>query len=248
MANEYLSIGEFSKLSGLSIKALRYYDKKGILKPKYISDETSYRYYSRNQLGVTNVILTSIMLDIKLSYVKENFITNESINYDSYLKYAKNNLKSRIDELKANLSLVEEMSICLERQKKESYHVFTPFKKKKARYLLSPFNNSIDSFEYDKAIADIFNLYQKEEKEFEYTYGVMRYENQNYIFVEINNPKFIKKKENHFIITLNEDEYEAKLSTNLKKEELTDSFYIITESYLDSDDIIYEIIKKREER
>ena len=43
-------IGEFSKMSKTTIKALRYYEKEGILKPAFIDQDTSYRYYESSQL------------------------------------------------------------------------------------------------------------------------------------------------------------------------------------------------------
>ncbi|HKL74342.1 MAG TPA: MerR family transcriptional regulator [Clostridia bacterium] len=42
-------IGEFSTLSKTTVKALRYYEKKGILSPEFIN-ENGYRYYSSKQL------------------------------------------------------------------------------------------------------------------------------------------------------------------------------------------------------
>ena len=45
-----LTIGEFSRLSRVSAKALRYYDQIGLLKPGYVSPETGYRYYEVGQL------------------------------------------------------------------------------------------------------------------------------------------------------------------------------------------------------
>jgi len=39
------SIGEFSQISGLSVKALRFYDEKGLLKPAQVDPTTDYRYY-----------------------------------------------------------------------------------------------------------------------------------------------------------------------------------------------------------
>ena len=50
-------IGEFSKLSKTTIKTLRYYDKVGLLKPAFVDPETSYRYYSQEQLDVLHQIL-----------------------------------------------------------------------------------------------------------------------------------------------------------------------------------------------
>ena len=45
-----LTIGEFSKLSRVSAKTLRYYDQIGLLKPGYVSFESGYRYYEASQL------------------------------------------------------------------------------------------------------------------------------------------------------------------------------------------------------
>ncbi len=38
-------IGDFSKMSKTTIKALRYYEKEGLLKPAFTDQDTSYRYY-----------------------------------------------------------------------------------------------------------------------------------------------------------------------------------------------------------
>ena len=45
-----LKIGEFSKLSRISIRMLRYYDEMGLLVPETIDSFTDYRYYSEAQL------------------------------------------------------------------------------------------------------------------------------------------------------------------------------------------------------
>lgn len=45
-----LSIGEFSKICGVSTKTLRYYDETGLLKPTEINPESGYRYYAISQL------------------------------------------------------------------------------------------------------------------------------------------------------------------------------------------------------
>ena len=45
-----LKIGEFSKLSRISIRMLRYYDEMGLLVPETIDPFTGYRYYSEAQL------------------------------------------------------------------------------------------------------------------------------------------------------------------------------------------------------
>ncbi len=51
-----LKIGEFSKLSRVSIRMLRHYDEIGLLTPETIDPFTSYRYYSEAQLVTMNRI------------------------------------------------------------------------------------------------------------------------------------------------------------------------------------------------
>lgn len=50
-------IGEFSKLTQVSVRMLRYYDEAGLLKPSQINSWTGYRMYSANQIPVLNKIV-----------------------------------------------------------------------------------------------------------------------------------------------------------------------------------------------
>ena len=45
-----LKIGDFSKLSRVSVRMLRHYDDIGLLKPAQIDEFTGYRYYHEEQL------------------------------------------------------------------------------------------------------------------------------------------------------------------------------------------------------
>jgi len=45
---QLLSIGEISKISLISVRALRYYDEKNIFKPIHVDPQTGYRYYVSN--------------------------------------------------------------------------------------------------------------------------------------------------------------------------------------------------------
>ncbi len=46
-----IRIGDFSKLSRVSVKALRFYDEMGLLKPVEVDRMTGYRYYEFDQLA-----------------------------------------------------------------------------------------------------------------------------------------------------------------------------------------------------
>ena len=44
------SIGEFSKITGLTIKTLRFYHEQGLLTPTTVDEETGYRYYAEAKI------------------------------------------------------------------------------------------------------------------------------------------------------------------------------------------------------
>ncbi len=50
-------IGEFSKLTQVTIRMLRYYDETGLLKPAKIDPWTGYRMYSSDQIPILNRII-----------------------------------------------------------------------------------------------------------------------------------------------------------------------------------------------
>jgi DNA-binding transcriptional MerR regulator len=60
-----LKIGDFSKLARVTIKALRYYDELGLLKPVKVDEFTGYRYYETSQLTQLHRIVA--MKDMGLS-------------------------------------------------------------------------------------------------------------------------------------------------------------------------------------
>ena len=51
-----LKIGEFSKLSRVSVRMLRHYDEIGLLSPARIDPDTEYRYYRADQLPIVGRI------------------------------------------------------------------------------------------------------------------------------------------------------------------------------------------------
>jgi len=53
-----IKIGEFSKICGLSVKTLRFYDQAGLLPPAFIDEHSGYRYYTENQLLTVKRILS----------------------------------------------------------------------------------------------------------------------------------------------------------------------------------------------
>ena len=65
-----LTIGEFARVTHLSIKTLRYYHEVGLLAPVHVGQDTGYRYYSLDQVPTAQVILRLRDLDMPVPDVK----------------------------------------------------------------------------------------------------------------------------------------------------------------------------------
>jgi DNA-binding transcriptional MerR regulator len=70
-ADRLLSIGEFARRSRLSIKALRLYDRLGLLVPDRVDDGSGYRQYGESQLATARLVALLRRLDMPLAQVAE---------------------------------------------------------------------------------------------------------------------------------------------------------------------------------
>jgi DNA-binding transcriptional MerR regulator len=62
-------IGDFSRLTQVTVKALRHYDDIGLLRPAHVDRDTSYRYYSGAQVSRLNRILALKELGLSLEQI-----------------------------------------------------------------------------------------------------------------------------------------------------------------------------------
>ncbi|MCB0238262.1 MAG: MerR family transcriptional regulator, partial [Anaerolineae bacterium] len=63
-------IGEFSRLSRITVKTLRHYDEAGLLRPAYVDRFSGYRYYSAGQLPDLYQILSLKDLGLSLEQIR----------------------------------------------------------------------------------------------------------------------------------------------------------------------------------
>jgi DNA-binding transcriptional MerR regulator len=61
-----LSIGEFSKATGLTVKTIRLYHEKGLLPPARVGGESGYRYYDHASVERARIVITLRALDFSL--------------------------------------------------------------------------------------------------------------------------------------------------------------------------------------
>jgi DNA-binding transcriptional MerR regulator/effector-binding domain-containing protein len=65
-----LSIGDFARMSHLSVKALRYYHTAGLLAPADVDPETGYRSYDLSQVATAHVIRRFRALEMPVEQIK----------------------------------------------------------------------------------------------------------------------------------------------------------------------------------
>lgn len=100
---KYYKINEVSKLYNIGFDSLRYYEKKGILKP-YRDPNNSYRYYSLENIKQLSLIRELQGLNFSLETIK-NFLDNRS-------------LSSTLQLLDEELNIIEQNIATLKQTKK----------------------------------------------------------------------------------------------------------------------------------
>jgi effector-binding domain-containing protein len=103
-----IKIGDFSKLSQVSVKTLRYYDEMGLLSPLEVDRFTGYRYYSASQLPRLNRILALKDLGFTLEQIAQ--ILNDGVTFDQLrgmLMIKKAEQEQRVQEEQDRLARVE---------------------------------------------------------------------------------------------------------------------------------------------
>jgi DNA-binding transcriptional MerR regulator len=73
-----MPIGRFSRVTGLTVKALRHYDELGLLPPAAVDPETGYRSYSAAQVGRAEWIRTLRLLELPLDDIATILATEDA--------------------------------------------------------------------------------------------------------------------------------------------------------------------------
>lgn len=100
-------IGEFSKITSLTIKALRYYDEEGILKPSYRA-ENGYRFYQEEDVKKAEKIILLKELQFSISEMKDILENESQIQY-----YMKEKREKMMDSIKKEREKVRKLDAYL---------------------------------------------------------------------------------------------------------------------------------------
>jgi DNA-binding transcriptional MerR regulator len=106
-ASDY-SIGEFARLGGVTAKALRHYDRLGVLHPAVVDERTGYRRYSADQLAELYEVLSLTRLGLTLRQVRDAVAPDRHArSLMRTLRVAKREIEARVEEDRVRLSWIE---------------------------------------------------------------------------------------------------------------------------------------------
>lgn len=104
------SIGEVSKIKDITIKALRYYHKVGILIPKYIDENSGYRYYTIDQFVHIDIIKGCRELGTSISELQEIFKECDTDKLLEFLQIKKQEAKDNICKMENIIKNIDDLS------------------------------------------------------------------------------------------------------------------------------------------
>ena len=99
-----LSIGDFSRMTYLSVKALRHYHDVGVLEPASIDPDTGYRFYLPSQVGLAQMIRRLRDLGMPLDEVRTIVTATDNETRDATLVAHLRRMEAQLAEMQQTVS------------------------------------------------------------------------------------------------------------------------------------------------
>jgi len=103
---ELLSIKEFSKLSGIEVTTLRYWDDIGLFSPVTRDEDNNYRYYSPQQVIAVNFITVLSNLRVPLKTIRGAKPERDPESIISLIEQQENYLDSEMRRIRDSYSII----------------------------------------------------------------------------------------------------------------------------------------------
>ena len=100
---------KYPKIKGITIRALRFYDRIGLLKPSYIDPESRYRYYHINQFVYLDIIKAARTMDISPNDLIPYFNEKNSKGLIDFLDRHKEKIRMKIDDFQKIIYGIDEV-------------------------------------------------------------------------------------------------------------------------------------------
>ena len=100
-------IGRFSKMTRLSVKALRLYDENGLLPPAYVDPSSGYRYYDLGQANRAEAVRILRSIDMPLDEIRVLLETDDPELVHKQLVAHRERLAERLAAQERTLAYLE---------------------------------------------------------------------------------------------------------------------------------------------
>jgi DNA-binding transcriptional MerR regulator len=161
-----IKIGDFARLTQVSVVTLRYYDEMGLLKPINVDSFTGYRFYSASQLPRLNRILALKDLGFSLDQIK--LMLADGLGFEqlrAMLTLQKNQVEKRLSEEEERLQRIESRLRQIEMENKmPNYDVViktVPTMLVASRRVTIPTNDQVPQY-LGPAYTEVYNHVRKE--------------------------------------------------------------------------------------
>src|SRR4051794_3010090 len=104
-----LTIGEFSRMTHLSVKALRHYDEVGLLRPADVDPASGYRRYAVGQLPAAQVIRRFRDLDMPIEQIRAVLAAVDPDTRDRVLLEHLRSMEAKLEETQATVAALRHL-------------------------------------------------------------------------------------------------------------------------------------------
>ena len=108
--DDFLPIGRFARLTGLSVGALRHYDELDILRPADVDRFTGYRRYRRDQLDTARAIARLRDLEVPLDEIRLVLAADDPAEGRRRVAEHRSRIEARITRLQRVLHVLGQLS------------------------------------------------------------------------------------------------------------------------------------------
>ncbi len=104
-----LQIGELARLGGVSVKALRFYDDQGLLRPEHVDPHTGYRYYTLEQAARLAIITNLRFADFSIAEIAAVLAVGETSpeTIRTAVEKKQRDLKRAQDDIAAKIKIAD---------------------------------------------------------------------------------------------------------------------------------------------
>ncbi|MBM7539849.1 MerR family transcriptional regulator [Amphibacillus cookii] len=163
----FLTIGEVATLLNLTTSQIRFYEKKGLVKPHLI-DSNGYRLYSYRELDILDIIITFRKFNLPITEIKAILHQKNDYNFLEILDKIEKQIDEEMMFLKSTLSSVNKL--------RKSYTDFKTHTDKIMHFPKRTLHIVDNDINIDKTEKELYDLVQKHD---------LNYSDNSYLFFTI---------------------------------------------------------------